>query len=89
MLTHGNLASEARILANMRGKLDEGAVVVGVLPLYHVYGITSVLNVSFYQGLTVELLTQFDPKTVIKIVERRRADHSIRRSHHVQPLDTG
>jgi acyl-CoA synthetase (AMP-forming)/AMP-acid ligase II len=69
MLTDGNLASEARILANMRGKLEAGAVVVGVLPLYHVYGITSVLNVSFYQGLTVELLTQFDPKTVINITE--------------------
>ena len=70
MLSHGNLASEARILATMRGKLDAKAVVVGVLPLYHVYGITSVLNVSFYQGLTVELLTQFDPKRVIEIVEK-------------------
>ena len=70
MLTHGNLASEARILANMRGTLNEEAVVVGVLPLYHVYGITSVLNVSFYLGLTVELLTQFDAKRVIDVVEK-------------------
>jgi len=70
MLTHGNLTSETRILTDMRGKLDAGAVVVGVLPLYHVYGITSVLNVSFYQGLTVELLTHFDPEIVIDIVEK-------------------
>lgn len=70
MLTHGNLASETRILTDMRGKLDSGAVVIGVLPLYHVYGITSVLNVSFYQGLTVELLTHFDPEIVIDIVEK-------------------
>ncbi|MCG6908860.1 MAG: AMP-binding protein [Deltaproteobacteria bacterium] len=27
------------------------------------------LNVSFYQGLTVELLTQFDPKRVVEIIE--------------------
>lgn len=72
MLTHGNLASEAKILANMRGKLDSRAVVVGVLPLYHVYGITSVLNVSFYLGLTVELFTQFDPKKVIGVVEKEQ-----------------
>ena len=70
MLTHGNLASEARILTEMRGKLGKEAVVVGVLPLYHVYGITSVLNVSFYQGLTIELLDHFDPSAVIDIVAK-------------------
>jgi len=53
MLTHGNLASEARILAEMREKPDPQAVVIGVLPLYHIYGITSVLNVSMYLGLTI------------------------------------
>ncbi len=68
MLTHGNLASEARILAEMRGALDSDMVVIGVLPLYHVYGITSVLNVSLYLGLTVELFTQFDPEKIIRVV---------------------
>ncbi|UCG08044.1 MAG: AMP-binding protein, partial [Desulfobacterales bacterium] len=72
MLTHGNLASEAAILANMRGKLDSEAVVIGVLPLYHVYGITSVLNVSFYLGLKIELFRQFDPRKVIGVVEKEQ-----------------
>lgn len=72
MLTHGNLASEARILAEMREKLDPEAVVIGVLPLYHVYGITSVLNVSMYLGLTIELFTQFDPEKVIAVAEREK-----------------
>jgi len=67
MLTHGNLASEARILAEMRGAMDPDTVVIGVLPLYHVYGITSVLNVSLYLGLTIELFTQFDPEKVIRV----------------------
>ncbi|MEE8541589.1 MAG: AMP-binding protein, partial [Desulfobacterales bacterium] len=67
MLTHGNLASEARILAEMRGTTDPETVVIGVLPLYHVYGITSVLNVSLYLGLTIELFTQFDPEKVIRV----------------------
>jgi long-chain acyl-CoA synthetase len=72
MLTHGNLASEARILAEMREKLDPAAVVIGVLPLYHIYGITSVLNVSMYLGLTIELFTQFDPEKVIAVAEREK-----------------
>lgn len=70
MLTHGNLASEARILAEMREKLGPQAVVIGVLPLYHIYGITSVLNVSMYLGLTIELFTQFDPEKVIAVAEK-------------------
>lgn len=67
MLTHANMASEARILAEMRGSMDPHTVVIGVLPLYHVYGITSVLNVSLYLGLTIELFTQFDPEKVITV----------------------
>jgi long-chain acyl-CoA synthetase len=69
MLTHKNHASEARILAKMRGKLDPEVVVIGVLPLYHIYGITSVINVSIYSGFTVELFTHFDPEKVIDIAQ--------------------
>lgn len=72
MLTHGNLASEARILAEMREKLDPQTIVIGVLPLYHIYGITSVLNVSMYLGLTIELFTQFDPEKVIAVAEQEK-----------------
>jgi long-chain acyl-CoA synthetase len=72
MLTHNNHASEARILAKMRGKLDPGVVVIGVLPLYHIYGITSVINVSIYSGFTIELLTQFDPEKVIEIAQAEK-----------------
>jgi long-chain acyl-CoA synthetase len=69
MLTHRNLARNAKILAEMRGQLDPKMVVIGVLPLYHIYGITSVLNVSMYLGLTVELFSQFEPEKVIEVLE--------------------
>jgi long-chain acyl-CoA synthetase len=69
MLTHRNLARDAKILAEMRGQLDPAMVVIGVLPLYHVYGITSVLNVSMYLGLTIELFAQFEPGKVIEVIE--------------------
>jgi long-chain acyl-CoA synthetase len=72
MLTHNNHASEARILANMRGKLDPEVVVIGVLPLYHIYGITSVINVSLYLGCTIELLPHFDPEKVIELVQSEK-----------------
>ena len=69
MLTHKNLAHNAKILAEMRGEVDPSTVIIGVLPLYHVYGITSVLNVSMYRGFTIELFSQFEPEAVIEVIE--------------------
>ena len=70
MLTHGNLASNAKILAEMRGQLDPKTVVIGALPLYHVYGITSVMNVSMYLGLTIALFSKFEPEKIIELTEK-------------------
>lgn len=70
LLTHKNLARTAKILAEMRGKTDPKTVVIGVLPLYHIYGITSVVNVSMYLGLTIELFSHFDPEKVIQVAEK-------------------
>jgi long-chain acyl-CoA synthetase len=70
MLTHRNLARNAKILAEMRGHMDPKTVVIGALPLYHVYGITSVMNVSMYLGLTIALFPQFEPERVIEVIEK-------------------
>lgn len=70
MLSHGNIRRNATIIADMRGVVDPRTTVIGVLPLYHIYGITSVLNASVYQGLTIELMPHFDPLEVIKVMER-------------------
>ncbi len=70
MLTHSNLARNAAILAGMRGVIEPDTVVVGTLPLYHVYGITSVMNVSMYLGLTIELFTHFEPEKILQTIER-------------------
>ena len=72
VLTHGNLARNAAILARMRGTIEPDTVVIGALPLYHVYGITSVMNGSMYLGLTVELFTHFEPEAVIAVTEREQ-----------------
>jgi long-chain acyl-CoA synthetase len=69
MLTHGNLAINAKILSGMRGTIEPDTVVIGTLPLFHVYGITSVMNVSMFLGLTVELFTHFEPELVIRATE--------------------
>jgi long-chain acyl-CoA synthetase len=69
MLTHRNLGENARILAHMRGTIEPDTVIIGVLPLYHIYGITSVMNVSIYSGLTIHLFPHFEPDEVIRVIE--------------------
>ncbi len=68
MLTHKNLYSNAVTVADMR-EYEPDDVVIGVLPLYHIFGQTSALNASIYRGLTFHLFRQFDEKDVIRLIE--------------------
>jgi len=56
----------------MRGKIEPETVAIGTLPLYHIFGINSVLNASVYLGLTIELFDHFDPETVIGVIEKEK-----------------
>jgi len=68
MLTHKNLYSNAMTVADMREN-EPDDVVIGVLPLYHIFGQTSALNASIYRGLTFHLFRQFEAKEVIELIE--------------------
>ena len=67
MLTHENLAHNAMTVADMR-VTDPDDLVIGVLPLYHIYGQTSALNAAIYLGLTLHLFRQFDPDPVMELI---------------------
>ena len=41
-------------------------VVLGVLPFFHVYGMTAVMNLSVMQGYKMVLIPKFDMKMVLK-----------------------
>jgi long-chain acyl-CoA synthetase len=68
MLTHYNLANNAMTLAGMRST-DPHDVVFGVLPLFHIYGQTSVFNSSLYLGLTVHLWPHFNAEELFSAIE--------------------
>ena len=72
LLTQGNLARMIAVLAEMQGAVEPETVVIGVLPLHHVYGISTVLNGSVYRALTVELYHHFNPEEIIALMERER-----------------
>lgn len=61
-LTHGNLAASLYQLDQVPGSnVQEGDVVLGALPLSHLYGLNVVLGLSIRQGATVFLVERFDP----------------------------
>jgi long-chain acyl-CoA synthetase len=68
VLTHHNLASNARIVAEMR-YTEPQDVVLGFLPLFHIYGMTSVLNAGVYLGLTIRLWEHFQEDEVFRAIE--------------------
>jgi len=72
MLTHNNLASNAMTVADMR-QTDPEDVVIGVLPLYHIFGQTSGMNASIYLGQAFHLFRQFEPDKVIRCIEKENS----------------
>lgn len=73
MLTHRNLISNATMCQAWLYKCKEGEeVVLGVLPFFHVYGMTTVMILSIMQAYKLVLLPKFDVETVLKTIEKQR-----------------
>lgn len=74
MLTHYNLIANAYQSYRFSSSILRipGEVVLGVSPLYHVYGMTSCMNLTVLIGGTVILVPKFDPDEVLDIIGRYR-----------------
>ena len=69
MLTHGNLASNIRqVLARPEQVARPDDVTVCVVPLFHVLGLNSILNLSLWVGSTLVLVERFDPMSMVELV---------------------
>ena len=65
-LTHRNLVSNA-VMANAWAASREGAeIIIGALPLFHSYGMTSVMNMAVARALTMVLIP--DPRDVLHVM---------------------
>ena len=71
-LTHAGLVSNAEISAQTLFDVGPGDVIMGCLPLFHVFGLTCGLNVSVASRATLTLLPRFDPAKALDIIQRDR-----------------
>ena len=60
-LTHANITRNARDSGTNLFSIGPDDVVMGCLPLFHIFGLTCGLNATIICGGTLTLLTRFDP----------------------------
>ena len=60
-LTHTNLRSNAMAMATGLGRLGPDDVVFAALPMFHVFGLSAVLNGAVFAGSTLSLMPRFEP----------------------------
>ncbi|MCA1318694.1 long-chain-fatty-acid--CoA ligase [Bacillus tianshenii] len=73
MLTHMNLVSNTTMSVKWMYKCKRAQEkVIGILPFFHVYGMTAVMNLSIMQAFEMVLLPKFDPETTLKTIQKEK-----------------
>jgi long-chain acyl-CoA synthetase len=73
MLTHANLISNVKMCDEWLFKCKEGEeTVMGILPFFHVYGMTTVLILSVMQGNKMVVIPKFDFETALKTIDKQK-----------------
>src|SRR5438094_2970149 len=81
MLTHRNLvANVLQTSAVVQATEEEHSI--AVLPFYHIYGFTVLLNISLYQGVTIVTMPRFDLELFLRLMQ----DYAITRANVVPPI---
>src|SRR4051794_26808305 len=71
-LMHSNLASGAETARDLVNA-DENTVTVATLPLFHVFGMNSVMNTSVLARGLITLIPRFEPGKALEVIARDRA----------------
>jgi long-chain acyl-CoA synthetase len=70
-LTHHNLAWDARASAKlMEGGVRPDDTILGVLPLFHIYGMTITMIATLFEGGAYYPVPEWDAQTVLSLIER-------------------
>lgn len=70
MCSHQNLTANARQINSMDPFIDEEDRLMGVLPFFHVFANSAVLNRTIERGGEIVMLPRFDAKQTLKAITR-------------------
>lgn len=68
VLTHDNILWNVQVIAFDTVRLEHEDVLIGVLPLFHSFGQTVVLNGGFRVGATIALMPRFDGPGALEVM---------------------
>ncbi|GGR91018.1 AMP-dependent synthetase [Streptomyces humidus] len=71
MLTHRQIATNLDQLRSV-ASTGPGERILAVLPFFHIYGLTALMNAPLRQGATVVVLPRFDLETFLAAVQNHR-----------------
>ncbi|MBM6405426.1 long-chain fatty acid--CoA ligase [Phycicoccus sp. CSK15P-2] len=71
-LTHSNIHLNAHRSAQVIQEMTSDDVVMGCLPLFHVFGLVVGLNAATIAGASLALIPRFDPQAAIEVIEKER-----------------
>src|SRR5699024_1784333 len=73
MVTHYNLVANVQMCDAWMYQTEKGKeTVLSVLPFFHVYGMTTVMNLSIMIAAKMILLPKFSAKEVLQTIEKQR-----------------
>ena len=81
MLTHRNLTTNI-VQAHALLESSPDDVVIGVLPFFHIYGMTVIMNLALRYGATVVTMPRFDLEQFLQLHQ----DHGVTRGYVVPPI---
>lgn len=81
MLTHRNLVANV-VQTSAVVQATEHECAIAVLPFYHIYGLTVLLNISLYQGVTIVTMPRFDLELFLRLLQ----DYRVTRANLVPPI---
>ena len=71
MLTHYNLVANVAQIAANEGIAAEDTL-IGILPFYHIYGMTVIMSASLQAGATVVTMPRFDLEQFLGLLQKHR-----------------
>ncbi len=70
-LTHSNLLLNAIVSRDLMNSVPEDVQLI-VLPLFHIFAMTVLMNAGLYQGVSSILLPRFDAETVFALMQQHK-----------------
>jgi len=70
MLTHGNLSKQVQQLGAWFPAFDSNEIMLGALPFFHVFGLTTSMNLAIYLGWGNILVPKPQPEPLIQAIRK-------------------